>query len=307
MYDAFASRMIRKNIVRELADSGAEIHPVIEVKLKFFANRMNHRDHRKIIIIDGHTGFVGGINVSDRYDNSIDTGLYWRDTHLKLVGEAVQNMQRHFIVNWNASQDKELAVSKELFPDIPKDNSPGSELVQMVAGGPIYAQPNIMLTYAKIFSSARKKLYIINPYFIPSESILVTMKQAALSGVDVRLMVPEKSDSAVVGAASSFYFEELLEAGVRVFLYSKGFLHAKTVVVDGDLSVVGTANMDIRSFDLNFEIMSIVYGEKLGAELEESFTKDLEDCVEISLEQWIKRGTGTKLVHALARLTSPFL
>ena len=308
MYDAYASRMIKKNIVKQLDAAGAEIHPVIEVKLKFFANRMNHRDHRKIIIIDGHTGFVGGINVSDRYDNSIDTGLFWRDTHVKIIGEAVHNMQRHFIVNWNATQKKMLPITKDLFPD-PKPTQPSaeSELVQMVAGGPIYDQPNIMLTYSKIFASARKKLYITNPYFIPSESITVAMKQAALSGVDVRLIVPKKSDSAIVGAASRFYFEELLRSGVRVFLYKKGFVHAKTVVADGDLSVVGTANMDIRSFDLNFEIMSIVYGEILAADLEEAFMKDLRDCDEITYEQWMKRGSAAKLIHAVARLTSPFL
>jgi len=308
MYDDYASRKMKHNIVKELKAAGAEIYPVIKVKLAAFANRMNHRDHRKVIIMDGHTGFVGGINVSDRYDNSIDTGLYWRDTHAKIMGETVHNLQRHFIVNWNACQPNKLSISKELFPDIEdKPENKEAELAQVVAGGPIYPMSNIMLTYFKIFTVAKERLYITNPYFIPSDSILDALKQAAISGVDVRLMMPEKSDSAVVGAASKFYYAELLQAGVKIFLYKKGFVHAKTVVADGSLSVVGTANMDIRSFDLNFEIMSVIYGKNFAEQLENAFLDDLKECDELSYKAWINQGTLKKLTYAVARLSSSFL
>lgn len=308
IYDDYASRKMKHNIVKELKAAGAEIYPVIKVKLIAFANRMNHRDHRKVIIVDGHTGFVGGINISDRYDNSIDTGLYWRDTHVKIVGETVHNLQRHFVVNWNACQPYKLSITKELLPIVQQETGKGeADFAQVVAGGPIYPMSNIMLTYFKIFNSAKEKLYITNPYFIPSDSILDALKQAAISGVDVRLMMPEKSDSAIVGAASKFYFRELLQAGVKIFLYKKGFVHAKTVVADTNLSVVGTANMDIRSFDLNFEIMSIIYGKEFAEKLEGTYINDLNECFEIKIEEWNKISILKRLNYSIARLISAFL
>ena len=308
LYDDYASRSIRKNVVRELKEAGAEVWPKIKVKLKQFANRMNHRDHRKIIIVDGTIGFVGGINVSDRYDNSIDTGLFWRDTHVKITGQLVLSLQRHFVVSWNTSVPDKLQFNKELFPTFEIPPAKGiSGLGQVVAGGPIYPKSNIMLSYCRIFNLAREKLYVTNPYFIPSESILDALKMAALSGVDVRLMVPEKSDSAIVGAASRFYFSNLLKSGVRIFLYRKGFVHAKTVVSDSRLSIVGTANMDIRSFDLNFEIMSVIYNRDFANDLERVFLEDLEDCREVTPQDWSKLSFVNRLVYSVARLISSLL
>lgn len=308
MYDAYASRKIKNNIVKELKASGVEIHPVIKVKLVKFASRVNHRDHRKVIIVDGLTGFVGGINISDRYDNSIHTGLYWRDTHLKIIGATVLDLQRHFIINWNSCQPNKLSVTKDLFPDpIKTEETKEMELAQLVAGGPVYPLANIMLTYFKVFTLAKEKIYITNPYFIPNDSILDALKQAAMSGVDVRLMIPDKSDSLIVGAASKFYFSELLQAGVKIFMYKKGFIHAKTVVADTNLSIVGTANMDIRSFDLNFEIMAVIYGTIFATQLEKEYLKDLNECSELRYEDWIKQGIFKRLSYSVARLISSFL
>ena len=308
IYDDYASRKIKGNIVKALKAGGVEIYPIIKVKLAKFASRVNHRDHRKLIIVDGLTGFVGGINITDRYDNSIDTGLYWRDTHLKITGATVLNMQRHFIVNWNICQPNKLSFTKELFPEtINQAETKEMELAQLVAGGPVYPLSNIMLSYFRIFTLAKDKLYITNPYLIPNDSILDALKQAAISGVDVRLMMPEKSDSAIVGAASKFYFRELLHAGVKIFMYKKGFVHAKTVVADTRLSVVGTANMDNRSFDLNFEIMSVIYGPNFARQLEEVYLNDLTECDELKYEDWIKQGVMKQLSYATARLISSFL
>ena len=308
MYDDYASRKIKHNIVKELKAAGVEIYPVIKVKLAKFANRVNHRDHRKLIIMDGHTGFIGGINVSDRYDNSIETGLYWRDTHVKIMGTTVKNINRHFIANWNACQPDKLSITEDLFPTLLKQGEDNyTELAQIVAGGPIYPMSNIMLSYFRIFTLAREKLYITNPYFIPNDSILDALKQAAIAGVDVRIMVPEKSDSAIVGAAAKFYFTELLQAGVKVYTYKKGFVHAKTVVADTNLSVVGTANMDIRSFDLNFEMMSVIYGPSFATQLEKVYLNDLKQCNELSYEEWQKQGIYKRLIYAIARLISSFL
>jgi cardiolipin synthase len=196
----------------------------------------------------------------------------------------------------------------DLFPEGSTRTQEGIPAVgQMVAGGPIYLQSNIMLSYMRIFSMARERLYVTNPYFIPSESIMNVLCQAAIAGVDVRLMVPEKSDSAIVGAASRFYFSGLLNAGVRIFLYKKGFVHAKTVVADTRLSVVGTANMDIRSFDLNFEIMPVIYGSEFAKKLEDVFLEDLDECDEISPEDWSRNNILQRLTYAIARLISSFL
>ncbi|NER08911.1 cardiolipin synthase [Muriicola jejuensis] len=308
IYDAYASRKIRYNIVAELQAGGVEIHPIIKVKLAGLANRLNHRDHRKIVIVDGKVGFVGGINISDRYDNSIDTGLYWRDTHIKITGPGVMNLQRHFMVSWNACQTKPLFL-REVLPQKEltelKENKIG--LAQIIAGGPIYNMSNIMLSYARLFTLVKKKLYITNPYFIPNETILDALTLAAKSGVDVRLLLPQKSDSALVGAAAKYYFGELLQAGVKVYLYKKGFVHAKTVVADGIVSIVGTANMDLRSFDLNFEIMSVIYSPDFAKELEDAFIADLKESVEINCSEWMMQPKLNMLVYATARLISSFL
>ena len=306
IFDDYASRKIKTNIIRELKRGGIETSPAIKLGLVRFAVRMNHRDHRKIIIVDGQAGFVGGINISDRYDNSIDTDLFWRDTHVKITGPAVLNLQYHFVISWNACQTRQLVFQDTLLPKQHQESN-HKELVQIVAGGPIYPMSNIMLTYFTIFTLAKERLYITNPYFIPSDSILDALKQASISGADVRIILPGKSDSIVVGLASQFYFSELLQAGVKIYLYQKGFVHAKTVVADGFASVVGTANMDIRSFDLNFEIMSVIYGTSFGRQLEDAFLKDLEECIQVDMEEWSKMRKSKHLAISTARLISEFL
>ncbi len=310
MYDDYASRKIKRNIVKQLKAGGVSVFPRIKVKVAMLANRVNHRDHRKIIIVDGVIGFVGGINVSDRYDNSIDTGLYWRDTHVKIEGPLAGSLQRHFIVAWNSCQQEQLTYNGDLFPgryNRVMETSGVKAIGQVVAGGPVYPTSNIMLTYFKIFTLAKEKLYITNPYFIPNDSILDALKQAAISGVDVRLIIPYKSDSQIVGAAARFYFPELVRAGVKIYLYKKGFVHAKTVVADSCLSVIGTANMDLRSFDLNFEIMSVIYGQAFGVQFEKTFLDDLKECVEVTNEMVSNESFMSRLFNSIARLMSSFL
>ncbi len=307
MYDAYASRKIKGNIVKELRSAGCEIYPIIKIKITLTANRLNYRDHRKIIIIDGHTGFIGGINISDRYDNSIDTKLFWRDTHMKITGQNVLSMQKHFVINWNVCQPNHLDYSEELFPSPDNTDQTFTDLVQIVAGGPIYRISGIMLSYFKLFTSARESLYIVNPYFIPNTSVLDALKQAAFSGVDVRMILPYKSDSAIVSWASKFYFRELLQAGVKIYQYRKGFVHAKTVVADRRVSVVGTANLDIRSFDLNFEIMALIYSESFANQMEEKFREDLLECTELDYEEWLRKPLYKKIIYSVARLVSNLL
>ncbi len=309
IYDDFGSHRLKRYRVSELRKAGVEVFPFYKIRLFLLANRLNYRDHRKIIIIDGHTGFVGGINFSDKYRNHPSEQperLYWRDTHLKLVGAAVNNLQYHFIANWNFCSGQSLEVDRSLFPVDFSDRT-GEDLVQIVAGGPDYPRSSIMLSYFTAIVMAKKRIYITSPYFIPNTSIFDALVKAALSGKDVRLLLPGISDSRIVNAAAKSYFSELLKSGVRIFLYKKGFVHAKTLLVDDMLSMVGTANMDVRSFDLNFEINAVVYSRRINSELHTAFLHDLEYSEEVSPVEWAKRGKMAELGDGCARLLSPLL
>ena len=207
----------------------------------------------------------------------------------------------HFIINYNFCAEQHLEVTKKFFP-LPLDTEVGQDLVQIVAGGPDYERSSIMLSLFSAISEAEEKVYITSPYFIPNETVIDAIKKSALSGKDVRLLIPGISDSRVVSAASKYYIQELLEAGVRVFLYRKGFVHAKTVTLDGKLAIVGTANMDHRSFDLNFEINALVYSERIAQELEVAFLNDLNGSKEVLLNQWKYQSKFKFFGYALARL-----
>ncbi|MBX3242341.1 MAG: cardiolipin synthase [Chitinophagaceae bacterium] len=306
IYDDFGSSGLKRKRLNALRAAGIEIYPFYEIKIYALANRLNYRDHRKIIIIDGHTAFLGGINFSDRYTNVPPGTLYWRDTHLKLTGASVNNLQYHFIANWNFCSGYKLEVDRSLFPGNLLDKV-GEDLVQIVAGGPDYPRSSIMLSYFTAIVMAKKRIYITSPYFIPNTSIFDALVKAALSGKDVRLLLPGISDSRIVNAAAKSYFSELLKSGVRIFLYRKGFVHAKTMLVDDTLSMVGTANMDVRSFDLNFEINAVVYSSRINSELHKAFLSDLENSEEVDPVEWGKRGKMAEFGDACARLLSPLL
>jgi len=304
IYDDFGSDLSRK-FLRELAEGGVQAVPFYRIYFPLFSNRHNYRNHRKIVIVDGEVGFVGGINMSDRYSNNTGFNtLYWRDTHLQIKGDAVKMLQAIFLVNWNFCADDNLSLTHDYFPDTRVSSN---QLVQIVYSGPDSDRATIMLSYANAIADAREYIYITTPYFIPNETILNTLKLAALSGVDVRLNVPGVSDSVFVNAAAKSYYQELLEAGVKIYLYKKGFLHAKTMVADDRLSMVGSANMDIRSFDLNFEVNAIVYDEKLAQELKKTFLDDLADSERIDLADWENRSRMVKLGESFCRLFSPIL
>ncbi|MBX3257863.1 MAG: cardiolipin synthase [Chitinophagaceae bacterium] len=306
IYDDFGSHGIKRTIVPVLKNAGIEVHPFYSIKLFFLANRLNYRDHRKIIIVDGKTGFIGGINISDRYVNDGTNKLYWRDTHVKIEGPAVNSLQYNFIANWNFCTGKRLEVDRSFFP-LDFSVMAGKDLVQINAGGPDYPNAGIMLSYFTAIVMAKERVYITSPYFIPNESIFDALKKAALSGKDVRLLLPGISDSRVVNAAARSYFREMLFAGVKIYLYKKGFVHAKTMLVDDMLSLVGTANMDVRSFDLNFEINAVVYSKRINEQLQEAFLQDIKDSDEVTLQQWLKRGRRAEFIDSCARLLSPLL
>src|SRR5512133_1456390 len=307
IYDDFGSSSIRKNLVEELRKGGVEAYPFNRVRLLYFANRINYRNHRKLVIIDGETGFIGGVNISDRYINTErDTGRqYWRDTHVRIDGQGILFMQHLFLCDWNFCSGQKMKPDKSYFHATPL---PGTNVsVQIAASGPDSPASTIKLSFLKAINLGREEILLTTPYLIPGGSIMDALKVAALGGVRVRILVPGISDSKLVNSAAWSNYGELLKAGVEIYRYNKGFIHAKTMVVDGGISIVGTANMDHRSFDLNFEVNAIIYGPEFGEQLRKSFHHDLRNARQLQYEEWKSQPLYLRLAERTARLLSPLL
>ena len=297
------------NFYDELRRAGGKVAYFFPLKLPTLSLRLNFRNHRKMVIIDGTIGYIGGFNVGDEYLGLNPRFGYWRDTHLRIEGSAVKQMQVQFLMDWHVSQlskdtDHFNRLELPYFPDIPGRGRAG---IQILSSGPNNAEEQIKNAYIRMISSARRYVYIQTPYFIPDESMYAALRIAAMSGVDVRLMMPSKPDHKFVYWASISYFEHMLEAGVSCYVYKKGFLHAKTLVVDGEVASVGTANMDIRSFRLNFESNAIIYDSASAAKLARIFLDDLEHCDQLTLEEYKKRPLSLRFRESIARLLSPIL
>jgi cardiolipin synthase len=305
IYDDFGSPNIKKKTEERMRKAGIEIYPFQKVHFYLLANRLNYRNHRKIIVIDGQIGFTGGINVSDKYINNGSHKLFWRDTHLRIDGPGVFYLQYLFLADWNFCSGKVLAPEKFHF-SVPADSKDDCFL-QVAASGPDSVQPSILFSLLQAIYLARKEILITTPYFIPGDSILQALRIAALSGLSVKLLVPGVADSRLVNAASKSYYEDLLCAGVDIYMYQKGFVHAKTLVADGILSIIGTANMDLRSFELNFEVNVMLYDRKFSEQLRTVFFKDLEDAEKIDKDAWCQRPAYKQLPERIARLFSHVL
>lgn len=306
IYDDFGSKSIRGTFVKELRAAGAEVYPFNPIKVRLLASKINYRNHRKIVVVDGWCGFIGGINICDKYVNTEEPGrLFWRDTHLRIEGPAVRHLQGIFLQDWAYCSGRSIELEEQFYP--PYATPTGGTAVQVVAGGPDCPRSIILLSMLKAINLARHSVLITTPYFIPDTSIINALKMAALTGVEVRLLVPGISDSLTVNMATRSYFKGLLKAGVKVHLYDRGFVHAKTMVVDGSLAVVGTANMDIRSFDINFEVNANVYDETIAKALEAAFREDLTRAREVDAEAWKERSFKEVFPERLARLLSPLL
>lgn len=307
IYDDFGSASIRKSLVKRLRNNGVKAFPFYKIKFIKLASRLNYRNHRKIIVIDGRISFVGGINISDKYSNA-PTGnkLYWRDTHLKIEGDSTAILQHIFIGDRNYCADKKLKITDQYFPKIGELDGE-TQNIQIVSSGPDSDRPSIYYAIIKAIQSAKKEILLTSPYFIPGETIIDSMKMAALSGVEVKLLVPGISDSYLVNAAAKSYYTQLLKAGVQIYLYKKGFVHAKTMVADRALAIVGTANLDYRSFDLNFEVNAVVYDDQLAEELASHFENDLLHSEKIDIQSWLNRPKYIQLIEKIVRLISPML
>ena len=309
MYDDFGSHSLGRSFIKKLNDGGIQTAPFYKVKWYAFANRLNYRNHRKIIIIDGTVGFVGGINMSDRYRNDLDkpNHLFWRDTHLMVNGQATARLQYLFMCDWNFCSLDKIKYNNTYFPEISEQHAEPDEVVQIVASGPDSPQPEIFYSLLSAINSATKSIYITTPYFIPGESLIDALIIAAQSGIDVKILVPYNSDSKMVNAAARAHYTALLENGAQIYRYQKGFVHAKTMVIDDDLAIVGSANMDYRSFDLNFEVNAMLYSQKIAKQLTTVFTTDLKSAKKINRERWLSRPKYIFLWEKTVRLVSPFL
>jgi len=304
LYDGMGGRSLPKNYFNDLIDAGGEVACFFPPFLPYISLRVNYRNHRKICIIDGDEGFVGGFNIGDEYIDYTDKFGYWRDTHCKINGSAVEGLQWRFLLDWRFASKKEIEVSEKYFPEVKGKGETG---IQIVSSGPDSKWTSVKDGYLKMIINARKKVYIQTPYFIPDDSILEALKIAGLSGVDVKVLIPDKPDHPFVYWASLSYIGELLEAGVKFYTYQDGFMHSKVVVMDDMVSSVGTANLDIRSFKLNFEVNAFIYDEKVNSEITNQILKDLERCVEITSDGYEKRSFIVKFKESISRLLSPIL
>jgi cardiolipin synthase len=304
LYDAVGSWKLPSVYIEELREAGVEVVPFGPVRIPFLNSKFNFRNHRKIIVIDGNIGFVGGVNIGDEYLGRNDSFGFWRDTHLLVKGEAVRTLQLIFLQDWYYMTNQSFLNSEYLSPVL-EENIHGG--VQLIAGGPDNEHSVIKTIFFAMITSAKESVWIASPYFIPDEDIFSAIKVAALSGIDVRILVPYKPDKRIVFHASRSYFPELLEAGVKVFEYEKGFMHSKILIIDKKIASIGTSNMDMRSFHLNFEVNAFLYGTRSVEMLVYEYESDITFSRQINLAQFTKRHFGLKLLESTSRLLSPLL
>jgi len=309
IYDDFGSRSSRRKVVRRLRAAGIKIFPFYKMTLLALGIRVNYRNHRKIIVVDSRVAFVGGINISDRYVNnsSVKKKLFWRDTHLRIEGPGVLYLQYLFLCDWNFCAKDNLEFNELFFPPVSSWPVNGDKIVQIAGSGPDSDEPTILFSLLQAINLATEEILISTPYFIPGESILDALIVSSLGGVSVKVLVPGTSDSVLVNAAARSYYGDLLQAGVEIYRYTKGFVHAKTTVVDRKIAIVGTANMDARSFELNFEVNAIVYDSEVAGQLAAVFYEDIEDAEKIDAQQWQIRPWYKQVGEKTARLVSPLL
>ncbi len=264
----------------------------------------NLRNHRKIVVIDGKVGFTGGVNIGDEYTGRKLKVGPWRDTHLRIQGPAVNHLQEVFAEDWYFATGVDLLVQDRYFPDLVPE---GDQVVQIIASGPDTDTQPIHRVIFTAVTLAQQRVFLTTPYFVPDQALLVALETAAMRGIDVRLMLPHRSDMRLALHAGRSYYDQLLGSGVKIYEYASGILHAKSLVVDDRWATVGSANMDVRSFRLNFEVNAVIYGERFTSQLTELFNKDLGRARQITEADRDRRRVGSRVAESLARVLSPVL
>ncbi len=302
MYDDVGCWNVKNSFFNEMKNAGIEINAFFEVKIPVFARKINYRNHRKIAIIDGSYGFIGGMNIADRYAKGLEWGK-WRDTHLMIQGPAILDLQKSFSIDWYFS-NKDLLWDSKYFP---KQPLMGMSQMQIITSGPIGEWKEMMHAFFKVITSAKKYVYIQTPYFLPTESLLIALQTIALSGIDVRIMLPLRSDSKLVHIGSCSYIRQMLISDVKVYFYKPGFLHSKVIVVDDEYCSVGSANMDFRSLEHNFEANAFIYDKDFTITLKKIFLKDQSLSEKVSIREWRSRPLLRKSFESVMRLFAPML
>lgn len=302
IYDDVGCWKVPKSFFKKMEIAGIELIRFLPVKFQLLTSKVNYRNHRKMVIIDGDIAYMGGMNIANRYVRGIQNGI-WRDTDIRIEGPAILGLQKQFLIDRYFSI-KEIPSGPFQYK-IPEQK--GNTLIQIVGDGPFGVFHPIHKGYIKAISSARNYIYIQTPYFLPTESLLIALQTAAQSGVDVRIMLPRKSDVILAHHASRSYIREILHAGIKVYFYNPGFLHAKMMVIDDYLTVVGSANIDFRSFEHNFELSAFIYDGQETKKFKSVFLNDQKDCKKITLNIWDKYPLKKRFINSLLRLFSPLL
>jgi len=303
LYDDMGSRSLSRRYIRRLRRAGVEVVSFFPPKIPKVNLKINFRNHRKLAIIDGKVGYIGGFNIGDEYLGKDKKFGYWRDTHLRIHGNAVRNMQTRFILDWNQASKQQIYYEERFYTGA----DTGDVGVQIVSSGPDSDWEQIKYGYIKMILTAKKYIYMQTPYFIPDGSLMDALRIAALSGIKVKIMIPNKPDHPFVYWATLSHIGSLLNVGAEVYIYQNGFLHAKTIIVDGKISSVGTANIDVRSFRLNFEVNAFLYDQAIAEQLVHVFQEDIKLSTQMTKMLYAKRSLGVRFKESISRLLSPIL
>lgn len=303
IYDHVGCWHTPRRFFKRLRKAGVEVHPFFRVALPVVGSRVNWRNHRKICIVDGRVAYVGGMNIADRYIRGTRRNPHWRDSHVRVTGPALAAIQSAFDIDW-AYMSKETTFTAEAYNPQPRT---GNVALQMLTSGPASQWENAEVMFLQLITSATKRVFIQTPYFLPTESLLKALQAAALSRVDVRLMLPQRSDSSMLTAVSHSYFSECMRAGIKIYLYQPGMLHSKTIIIDNDITTVGSVNFDFRSFEHNFEVTLIAYSHEFNTHMADIFVSDITQCLRVMPDRWRRRPLHRRAIESVLRPLSPIL
>ena len=304
-YDHVGSFTINAAFFQRMRREGVDAHAFLRITLTQIVNRLNWRNHRKLVVVDGRVGYIGGMNIADRYVTGARGSKPWRDTHLRITGPAVAGLCHTFSIDWNFMRRELLTLPIPALD--PQAANPGSDLVQVLPSGPTGKWSNIMSVFLKAIADAQHCVYVQTPYFLPNDALLKALQTSALSGVDVRLMLPRSTDSRLLRLAAGSYLKECLLAGIKVYFYEPVMMHSKVVIVDDDFATTGSTNFDFRSFEHNFECNVLVYGKEFNQRMKNVFLADQRKSTRLILSHWRRRPLVVKAAESLVRLMGPIL
>lgn len=302
LYDDVGSWNVKEHFFREMKDAGVEVYSFLRVAFPVFTSKVNYRNHRKIVVIDGKVGFMGGMNIADRYTKGTSWGS-WRDTHFKFEGKGVYGLQSAFLIDWYVVS-KKLLNNKVYYPPlgVHSDN-----IMQILTSGPTGPWRTLLQAIIFMIANAKRYVYMQTPYFLPTEGLNQALQAAALGGVDVKIMLPKRSDTKTANMATHSFIDDMVKVGAKVYFYEPGFLHSKLVVSDDEIACIGSANMDFRSFEHNFEINAFVYQKEFALRMKKIFQHDIHNCEKLVPSRWLRRPVKQRIAESFMRLFSPLL